>query len=180
MLVVFRLNWFSQLPHSYSYQRLIIHSGDYISFLLVVDFRNSVIRLWKQQTLSTKPLFLVTRLSGFSFLEKTNKNHRAWYNITEFLIELNSKKFLFGWYEQVLFLSDLDTNLLTWSVHNVGAQIKAVFLSYHIRVWGESTLCNCLNVKKSPSQIRRDICKLSDYNATRTYNHLIRKEDSAV
>ena len=117
-----------QLPETYhSFRRLHI-------ILLVADFRTSVIRLSKQQTPSTKSLFLVTRLSGFSFLEKTNKNQRVWCNITEFLIELNSKKFLFGWYEQALFLNDLRINLLTWSVHNVGAQIKAVFLSYHIRV----------------------------------------------
>ena len=39
----------------------------------------------------------------------------------------------------------------------------------------ESTLYSCLNVKELLAQNGRDIWNLSDYNGTRTHNHLVRK-----
>ena len=39
----------------------------------------------------------------------------------------------------------------------------------------ESTLYSCLNVKKPLARNRRDIGSLSDYNGTRTHNHLVRE-----
>ena len=63
-----------------------------------------------------------------------------------------------------------------YSWHYIGYKtIDCVFLSCHIRVSSESTLYNCLNVKEFLARNRRDIWKLSDYNGTRTHNHLVCK-----
>ena len=48
-------------------------------------------------------------------------------------------------------------------------------LSCDARVSESSTLSSCLNVKELLARNRRDIWNLSDYNGTRTHNHLVRK-----
>ena len=42
-------------------------------------------------------------------------------------------------------------------------------------IQNESTLYSCLNVKELLAQSRREIWRLSDWNWTRTQNHLVRK-----
>ena len=53
-----------------------------------------------------------------------------------------------------------------------------VFLSCHIRVQSESTICNCLNIKELLARNRHDIS--SDSNGTRTYNHFVFVASSPV
>ena len=50
--------------------------------------------------------------------------------------------------------------------------------SYHITYafQSESTLYDYLNVKELLARNRRDIWNLSEYNETRTHNHLVRKQ----
>ena len=50
-----------------------------------------------------------------------------------------------------------------------------MFLSCHIHVCSESTLCNWLIVKELFPWKRRDICKLSCCNGTRTQSNIVRK-----
>ena len=45
----------------------------------------------------------------------------------------------------------------------------------HIHGYKESTFCNSFTVKEFLAQDRRDIWKLTDFNGTRTNNHLHRK-----
>ena len=58
--------------------------------------------------------------------------------------------------------------------------INTLFLtacSYHVTYafQSESTLYSCLNVNKLLARNRREILSLSEYNWTRTHNHLVRK-----
>ena len=48
---------------------------------------------------------------------------------------------------------------------------------YHVTYafQSESTLYSCLNVKELLAQCRRKICILSEWNWTRTHNHLVHK-----
>ena len=66
-------------------------------------------------------------LSCFFFLGKKKKNKKVECNITECLVESNSQKFSFGWYEQALFLSDLSIDLLTLVSHMWAPKLSVCF-----------------------------------------------------
>ena len=64
---------------------------------------------------------------AFFFLGKKKKNKKVECNITECLVESNSQKFSFGWYEQALFLSDLSIDLLTLVSHMWAPKLSVCF-----------------------------------------------------
>ena len=80
-----------------------------------------------------------------------------------------------------VFVQSLREFHLNWQhTLNHSRSIKKLYLtvcSYHVTyaLQSESTLYICLNVKELLARNRRDIWSLSDWNGTRTHNHLVHK-----
>ena len=51
-----------------------------------------------------------------------------------------------------------------------------VFLSCHIRIWSDSILCKCLNIKERIARNKCNILDLRDCNGIGTHNHLVCKQ----
>ena len=81
---------------------------------------------------------------------------------------------------KIVLSNQMNTLIMPWICLASPFAIIKLFLSvssYHVTYvfQSESALYSCLNVKKTLARSRLEILSLSDYNWTRTHNHLVRK-----
>ena len=119
MLVIFRLNWFSQLPQSYSFQGRIIHSRGYIYHFISFWFQKQSNRLLKTTKAVRKNIVSGNWFRWLFFLGKKIKEPGA--------ILLNA---WLNWIPRNSHLADLNRHYswATWTlIYWLGARVMWAF-----------------------------------------------------
>ena len=78
---------------------------------------------------------------------------------------------------KIVLSNQMNTLIMPWYFNFAIIKLFLSVSSYHVTYvfQSESALYSCLNVKKTLARSRLEILSLSDYNWTRTHNHLVRK-----
>ena len=78
---------------------------------------------------------------------------------------------------KIVLSNQMNTLIMPWYFNFAIIKLFLSVSSYHVTYvfQSESALYSCLNVKKTLARSRLEILSLSDYNWTRTHNHLVCK-----